>query len=82
MKSFCPFCEKTTLATVVDAAVPHTIKGVEFAVDAKLVRCGECGAEFNSPELDQDIAEMALRAYEVLCREAENQATADGEINS
>jgi putative zinc finger/helix-turn-helix YgiT family protein len=63
MRSYCPYCEKTTSAAVVDAVVPHTIKGVEIAVEAKLVKCEECGNEFNSPELGQDIAEMALHAY-------------------
>ncbi len=63
MKSFCPFCEKTTSATVVDAAVAHSIRGVDVTVDAKLVRCDACGNQFNGPELDQDIAAMALDAY-------------------
>lgn len=63
MNSFCPFCEKTTSATVVEAVVDHVIKGVEVAVNAKLIHCGECGNEFNSPELGQDIAALALEAY-------------------
>ncbi|MBK7189515.1 MAG: DUF4065 domain-containing protein [bacterium] len=63
MNSFCPYCEKTTPATVVDAVVAHTIRGVNVAIDAKLVRCNTCGNQFSSPELDQDIAAMALDAY-------------------
>lgn len=63
MNSFCPFCEKTTSATVVEAVVAHTIKGVDVSVPAKLVRCDACGTQFNSPELDQDVAAMALDAY-------------------
>ena len=63
MKSYCPYCEKTMHATVVDAVVVHTIKGVEVSVDARLVKCDVCGNEFNSPELDQDLADMAMRAY-------------------
>jgi putative zinc finger/helix-turn-helix YgiT family protein len=63
MNSFCPYCEKTTPATVVDAVVPHTIKGVAVEVNARLVKCGVCGREFNSPELEQDLAAMALDAY-------------------
>lgn len=41
----------------------HTISCVEVAIDAKLVRCDACGNQFNSPELEQDIAAMALDAY-------------------
>lgn len=63
MNSFCPHCEKTTAATMVDAIVPHTIKGIDVEVAARLVKCNECGHEFNSPELDQDVAAMALEAY-------------------
>jgi putative zinc finger/helix-turn-helix YgiT family protein len=63
MNSFCPYCEKTTPAAVVDAVVAQTVKGVDVEVSARLVRCGECDREFNSPELDQDLAAMALAAY-------------------
>jgi putative zinc finger/helix-turn-helix YgiT family protein len=63
MDCFCPFCEKTTPAHVVDAVVAHTIKGVDVTVNARLVQCDACGGQFNSPELDQDIAAMALEAY-------------------
>jgi transcription elongation factor Elf1 len=63
MNSFCPFCEKTTPSKVIDAVVAHSIKGVEVTVNAKLVQCDECGGQFNGPELDQDVAAMALNAY-------------------
>jgi putative zinc finger/helix-turn-helix YgiT family protein len=63
MDSFCPFCEKTTPAQVVDAVVAHTIKGVDVTVSAKLVHCDTCGGQFNGPELEQDVAAMALEAY-------------------
>ena len=63
MNSFCPHCETTHAATMIEADIPHTIKGVEVVVHARLVKCGTCGAEFNSPELDQDIAALALAAY-------------------
>lgn len=63
MDCFCPFCEKTTPAQVVDAVVAHTIKGVDVTVSARLVQCEVCGGRFNSPELDQDLAAMALNAY-------------------
>ena len=63
MDCFCPFCERTTPAQVVDAVVAHTIKGVDVTVNARLVQCEACGSQFNSPELDQDIAAMALDAY-------------------
>ncbi len=63
MNSFCPFCEKTTPARVVDAVVAHTIKGVDVTVNARLVQCDACGGQFNGPELDQDVAAMALAAY-------------------
>jgi putative zinc finger/helix-turn-helix YgiT family protein len=63
MNSFCPFCEKTTPSKVIDAVVAHSIRGVEVTVNAKLVQCDECGGQFNGPELDQDVAAMALNAY-------------------
>ena len=63
MNSFCPYCETTTPAQVVDAVISHTIKGIEVTISAKLVQCDTCARQFNSPELDQDVAAMALDAY-------------------
>lgn len=63
MTPFCPYCGKPTPASLVDAVVSHVIRGVEVKVAARLVRCGICGNEFNSPELGQDLAAMALDAY-------------------
>lgn len=63
MTPFCPYCEKPAPASLVEAVVSHSIKGVEVTVAAKLARCDICGNEFNSPELDQDLAAMALDAY-------------------
>lgn len=63
MPSFCPYCEKTTPTQVVTTTVTHTIKGTQVTIPATLVQCDTCAAQFNSPELDQDIAALALDAY-------------------
>jgi len=63
MKSFCPHCEKETSATSVLAQLEYTIKGVDVSVEAPLIKCDVCKNEFENPEMGQDVAELALRAY-------------------
>ena len=63
MNSFCPHCEKETSATSVLAQLEYTIKGVDVSIDVPLIKCDVCENEFENPEMGQDVAELALRAY-------------------
>ncbi len=63
MNSFCPHCEKETSATSVLAQLEYTIKGVDVSIEAPLIKCDVCENEFENPEMGQDVAELALRAY-------------------
>ena len=63
MKSFCPHCEKETSATSVLAQLEYTIKGVDVSIETQLIKCDVCENEFENPEMGQDVAELAFRAY-------------------
>jgi len=63
MNSFCPHCEKETSATSVLAQLEYTIKGVDVSIETPLIKCDVCENEFENPDMGQDVAELALRAY-------------------
>ena len=63
MKSFCPHCEKETSTTSVLAQLEYTIKGVDVSIETQLIKCDVCENEFENPEMGQDVAELAFRAY-------------------
>lgn len=63
MPSFCPYCQQTTPTHLITTTITQTIRGVEVTITANLLQCDTCAGQFNSSELDQDIAAMALDAY-------------------
>ena len=63
MKGFCPNCEKETSLEQVVREETFNIRGEPITVKARLLRCSECGEEFDDPSSPDDALVEAYRIY-------------------
>jgi YgiT-type zinc finger domain-containing protein len=63
MKDFCPFCEKETELSHIQAVEEIQIKGESIPVEVDYFRCTECGEEFDNPDPTYDSLALAYQEY-------------------
>jgi len=63
MKGICPNCEKVTELNVVSTEEVISIRDEEITVPVELIKCTECGENFENPTAESGPVELAYREF-------------------